>query len=62
VEGDFGRDSVVLVNEIVKLISNFSSAELRAVMHKRSEEIDVILGDNVPHVVARPEDMAFLDE
>jgi glutamate 5-kinase len=53
---------VVLVNEIVKLISNFSSAELRAVMHKRSDEIDVILGDNVPHVVARPEDMAFLDE
>jgi len=50
------------VNGIVKLISNFSSAELRAIMHRRSEQIDVILGDNAPHVVARPEEMAFLDE
>ena len=62
VEGDFGRDSVVLVNGIIKLISNFASTELRAIMHKRSEEIDLILGDNAPHVVARPEEMAFLDE
>jgi len=57
-----GRDTVVLVNNIVKLISNFSSAELRAVLGKRSEEIEAILGENAPHVVARPEEMAFLDE
>jgi len=62
VEGDFGRDTVVLVNGIVKLISNFSSAELRAVLGKRSEEIEAILGENAPHVIARPEEMAFLDE
>lgn len=62
VEGEFGRDAVVLVNNIVKLVSNYSSAELRAVTRKRSEEIEAILGDNAPHVVARPEDMAFLDE
>jgi glutamate 5-kinase len=62
VEGDFGRDAVVLVNGIVKLISNFSSAELRAVLGKRSEEIEAILGESAPHVVARPEEMAFLDD
>ena len=62
VEGEFARDAVVLVNDIVKLISNYSSAELRAVMRKRSEEIEAILGEGVPHVVARPEEMAFLDE
>ncbi|HBK58261.1 MAG TPA: glutamate 5-kinase [Spirochaetaceae bacterium] len=62
VEGDFGRDTVVLVNNIVKLISNFSSAELRAVLGKRSEEIEAILGENAPRVVARPEEMTFLDE
>jgi glutamate 5-kinase len=62
VEGEFGRDAVVLVNNIVKLVSNYSSAELRAVIRKRSEEIEAILGDNAPHVVARPEEIAFLDE
>lgn len=62
VTGEFGRDAVVLVNNIVKLVSNYSSAELRAVMGKRSEEIEALLGSNAPHVVARPEDMAFLDE
>ena len=62
IEGDFGRDSVVLVNETVKILSNFSSAELTAVMGKKSEEIEAILGKGSPHVVARPEDTAFLDE
>ncbi len=62
VEGEFARNAVVLVNDIVKLISNYSSAELRAVMRKRSEEIEAILGEGAPHVVARPEEMAFLDE
>ncbi|MCX7028217.1 MAG: glutamate 5-kinase [Spirochaetes bacterium] len=62
VEGDFGRSSVVLVNESAKILSNFSSAELAAVMGKKSEEIEAILGKGSPHVVARPEDTAFLDE
>lgn len=62
VEGDFGRDAVVIVNDIVKLISNFSSEELHAVLGKRSEEIEGILGPDASHVIARPEEMAFLDE
>jgi len=32
------------------------------VLRKRSEEIDAVLGENAPHLVARPEEMAFLDE
>ena len=62
IEGDFGRGSVLLVNGSVKILSNFSSAELAAVIGKRSEEIEAILGKGSPHVVARPEETAFLDE
>jgi glutamate 5-kinase len=62
VEGDFGRGSVVSVNEVVKLVSNFSSAEIAAILGKRSEEIEALLGKGSPHVIARPEDSAFLDE
>jgi glutamate 5-kinase len=62
VEGDFGRDSVVLVNGKAKLITNFSSAELGTVKGKKTEEIEALLGTGCPHVVARPEETAFLEE
>lgn len=62
VSGDFGRDSVVLVNGSAKIISCLSSAEIAAVAGKRSEDVDRILGRGAPHLLARPEDMAFLDE
>jgi glutamate 5-kinase len=62
VEGDFGRDSVVLVNGVAKMVSNLSSAEIALVMGKRSEEVEALLGKGTPHVIARPEDTAFLDE
>ncbi|TXT41913.1 MAG: glutamate 5-kinase [Spirochaetes bacterium] len=62
VSGDFSRDSVVLVNKTAKILSCLSSAEIAAVAGKRSEDIDRILGKGAPHILARPEDMAFLDE
>jgi len=62
VDGDFGRDSVVLVNNCAKLITNLSSAEIAAAKGKRTEEVEKILGKGCPHVVARPEETAFLDE
>jgi glutamate 5-kinase len=62
VSGDFARDSVVLVNRTAKILSCLSSAEIAAVAGKRSEDIDRILGKGAPHLLARPEDMAFLDE
>ncbi len=62
VEGDFGRDSVILVNGKVKLITNFSSAELSAIKGKKTEDVEALLGAGCPHVVARPEETAFLED
>ncbi|MDX9827428.1 MAG: glutamate 5-kinase [Spirochaetia bacterium] len=62
VEGDFGRDSVLLVNGKAKLITNFSSAELGSIKGKKTEEVESLLGSGCPHVVARPEETAFLEE
>jgi len=62
VEGDFGRDSVILVNGKVKLITNFSSAELSTIKGKKTEDVEALLGSGCPHVVARPEETAFLED
>lgn len=62
VSGDFSRGAVVLVNGAAKIVTNFSSAEIATIMGKRSEEIEAILGKGTPHVIARPEDTAFLDD
>lgn len=62
VGGDFGRDAVVLVNGVAKILTSLSSAEIAAAMGKRSEDIEAALGKGLPHIIARPEDMAFLDE
>jgi glutamate 5-kinase len=62
VGGDFGRGTVVLVNGVAKILTSLSSAEIAAAMGKRSEDIDATLGKDIPHIIARPEDMAFLDE
>lgn len=60
VEGDFGHGSVVSVNGQLKLLCRYSSEELRKIMGKSLAEVEQLLG--VKDVIARPEDMAFLDE
>lgn len=62
VGGDFGRYAVVLVNGVAKILTSLSSAEIAAAMGKRSEDIEAALGKGIPYIIARPEDMAFLDE
>ena len=62
VEGDFGRGAVLLVNGAAKIVTGLSSAEIALVMGKRSEDIGALLGKGAPHLIARPEDTAFLDE
>ncbi|MGB4587102.1 MAG: glutamate 5-kinase [Rectinemataceae bacterium] len=62
VGGDFGRYTVVLVNGVAKILTSLSSAEIAAAMGKRSEDIEAALGKGIPYIIARPEDMAFLDE
>ncbi|NNM54383.1 MAG: glutamate 5-kinase [Spirochaetales bacterium] len=59
VEGEFEKGSVVSVNGVLKLVTKFSSDELRHLAGKTSLEVAQILGRK--DVVARPEDMVFLD-
>jgi len=60
VEGEFNPGSVVSVNGQIKLISKYSSQDLRKILGKSLNEVEAILGYR--EVIARPEDMAFLDE
>ncbi len=63
VEGNFEAGEVVLVNDRAKLVTSFSSRELGAVIGKHSSEVGAILGTgDERRVIARPEDMVFLDE
>lgn len=59
VEGEFDRGAVVSVNGKIKLVTKFSSDELRQLAGKNSLEVAKIFGKK--DVIARPEDMVFLD-
>lgn len=60
VEGEFAKGSVVLVNGRVKLVTKHSSGELLQMRGLNSDEIQTLMGKK--DVIARPEDMVFLDE
>lgn len=55
-----GRDATSV--GIAKLVSSWSSEELRLAAGKRSSEVEAILGKEAGHLVARPEDTVFLDD
>jgi len=59
VEGEFDKGAVVLVNDRIKLVTKFSSEELRQLAGKDSLEVAQIIGRK--DVIARPEDTVFLD-
>lgn len=61
VEGNFERGAVVEVNGVAKIVSGFSSLELGAIKGLRSEAVEAALGAQAGHIIARPEDMVFLD-
>lgn len=61
VEGKFEAGDVVMLNENAKAVTNFSSAELKALAGKHSSEIRKLLGSTRRDVVAIPEDIVFLD-
>lgn len=61
VDGTFDAGEVVSVNRVAKLVSNFSSSELQELIGKHSQEIAAVVGD-ARKLVARPEQMVFLDE
>jgi glutamate 5-kinase len=61
VEGVFSQGDVILANESVKLVTSFNSSELESILGRHSSEIAEILGGGKRDVIARPEDMVFLD-
>lgn len=60
VQGQFDAGAVVMVNDNAKVVTNFSSDELKAIAGKHSSEIRKKLGKNRRDVVAIPEDIVFL--
>lgn len=58
VEGAFEAGDVVLVNGVVKLVSGISSRELATLIGKHSE----LGGNRRRAIIARPEEMVFLDD
>ncbi len=62
VEGRFERGDVVLINGEAKAISALSSAELEEARGKRSEQNGGRASGGGIKVVARPDDVVFLDE
>jgi len=62
ITGSFERGAVVLVNDAAKVITNFSSVELDEARGKRSSETGGRSSGGGSRVVARPDDVVFLDE
>jgi len=62
VTGVFASGDVVAIGDVGRCVVHFNSEELRALMGRHSSEIRRILGPDRRDVVARPEDIAFLDE
>ncbi|MBN1687444.1 MAG: glutamate 5-kinase [Spirochaetales bacterium] len=61
VEGVFDHGDVILANDTVKLVTSFNNVELENILGRHSSEIAGILGSGKRDVIARPEDMVFLD-
>lgn len=61
VEGEFPAGAVVQVNGRAKIVSNFSSRELAVLIGRHSSQIDNLLGEGRPAVIARPEETVFFD-
>jgi glutamate 5-kinase len=60
VTGVFAAGDVVSVNNIAKIVTGLSSAEIKTLMGRHSSEIRKALGEAKRDVVARPEDIVFL--
>ncbi|MDP2932758.1 MAG: glutamate 5-kinase, partial [bacterium] len=61
VSGNFNSGDVVMLNDVAKAVSNFSSEDLKKIAGRHSSEIKNILGDGKKDVVATPENIVFLD-
>lgn len=68
VEGNFEAGSVVelvcsgCAEEVVKLVTALDSSDLRRVMGRHSSEVPAQIGEGKKEIIARPEDIVFLEE
>ncbi|MFA5292818.1 MAG: glutamate 5-kinase [Phycisphaerae bacterium] len=61
VSGNFDIGDVVMLNAIAKMVTNFSSDELKKIAGRHSSQIRDILGPDKKDVIAIPENIVFLD-
>ncbi len=61
VEGSFKEGDVISINGIAHAVSNFTSSEIENITGHHSKDISTIIGEGHRDVVARPEDIVFLD-
>jgi glutamate 5-kinase len=61
VTGVFAAGDVISVNSEAKIVTGLASAEIKTLMGRHSSEIRRLLGQQKRDVVARPEDIVFLD-
>jgi len=61
VKGAFEADSVVMLNDAAKAVTNFSSNELKELAGKHSRQIKDIVGAGRRDVVAIPEDIVIIE-
>jgi len=61
VKDNFQAGAVIMINDIAKAVTAFSSSELKMLAGKKSEEIKKMLGSDSRHIIARPENIVLLD-
>ncbi len=62
VEGVFDRGTVVMINESAKAVPSFTSSEIENLIGMHSSTIRDTIGNDRRDVIARPEDIVFLDD
>ncbi len=60
VEGVFQRGSVVMINDVAKAVSAFTSEEIRSMVGYHSEDAQQRINGTRKAFIARPEDIVFL--
>ena len=61
VQGVFAAGDIVSVNDVAKIVTGLNSTELKSLLGQHSSEIRKQLGAKKRDVVARPEDIVFMD-
>mgnify|MGYP000489409237 CR=1 FL=1 len=62
VEGVFDRDTVVMINDCAKVVPSFNSSEIENLIGMHSSDIRDKIGNGRRDVIARPEDIVFLED